>query len=267
MDTDQEAAWGTSCTPGRVVSGAFSELDSPALFLVRLDLSGIAGDAVRLRELILAVQILRRAGLLVSYELDLFGGSPRFATIRDNLAILRAIVADGTTAAMFTVGPASGQCSPWVDEYRDRVRAAVEPWLSGLSDQLAHAWAEVVMGERVIRGLNGVAAHRIALQRLTLRSNTELLNLVADSAREFELTGESRLLDDDIVGPRISLLTESMLALRNRFVAAQATAIADATARLAARATARLTAPARLDASAGALVQAAKDVVPLRRVG
>jgi hypothetical protein len=114
-----------------------------------------------------------------------------------------------------------------------------------------------------------VAAHRIALQRLTLRSNTELLNLVADSAREFELTGESRMLDDGIVGPRISLLTESMLALRNRFVAAQATAIADATARLAARATARLAAEARLDASASAemIAQAANDVVPLRRVG
>ncbi len=247
MDTDPAAVWRAVCTPGSVVTGDFHELSDPGLFLVRLDLSGIGSDPARLRELVVAVQILRRARLLVEYELDLFGGSPRFATVRENVAILRAVVADGTTAATFTIKPPSGRCSPWVDEYRERLKAVAEPWLTGLSDQLADDWTEVVMGERQIHGPSGVAAHRIALQRLTLRSNTELLNLVADSAREFELTGETRLLDQDLVAPRINLLTESMLALRNRFLAARAAAQATARARIVA--------------------QAANDVVPLRRVG
>lgn len=237
MDTDPAAVWRAVCTPGSVVAGELRELSNPGLFLVRLELSGIAGDPARLRELVVAVQTLRRARLLVEYELDLFGDSPRFASIRDNVAILRAIVADGTTAATFTVKPTSGRCSPWVDDYREQLKAAVEPWLTGLSDELADDWTEVVMSERQVHGPSGVAAHRIALQRLTLRSNTELLNLVADSAREFELTGETTLLDRTLVTPRIVLLTESMLALRNRFLAARAAA------------------------------QAAKDVVPLRRVG
>ena len=244
MDTDPAAVWQAVCTPGSVVAGEFHELNSPGLFLVRLDLSGIGSDPARLRELVVAVQILRRARLLVEYELDLFGDSPRFATVRENVAILRAVVADGTTAATFTIKPADGRCSPWVDEYRERLKAVVEPWLTGLSDQLADDWTEVVMGERQVHGPSGVAAHRIALQRLTLRSNTELLNLVADSAREFELTGGTRLLDKELVAPRINLLTESMLALRNRFLAARAAAQV-----------------------AQARVQAAKDVVPLRRVG
>lgn len=237
METDPAAVWHAICTPGSVVTGEFRELNSPGLFLVRLDLSGIAGDPARLRELVVAVQTLRRSRLLVEYELDLFGGSPRFAAVRDNVAVLRAIVADGTTAASFTIKSSGGACSPWVAEYRERLKTAVEPWLTGLSDQLADDWTEVVMGERQVKGPSGVAAHRIALQRLTLRSNTELLNLVADSAREFELSGSTRLLDRELVAPRINLLTESMLALRNRFLAARAAA------------------------------QAAKDVVPLRRVG
>ncbi|GAA1555064.1 hypothetical protein GCM10009789_05640 [Kribbella sancticallisti] len=247
METDPDAAWRPTCTPRSVVAGEFRQLNSPGLMLVRLDLTGIAGEPGRLRELVVAVQLLRRARLLVDYELDLFGGSPRFATIRENLAVLRAIVADGTTAATFTIRPTDGQCSPWVDEYRERLKASIGPWLTRLSDELADDWAEVVMGERQIYGPSGVAAHRIALQRLTLRSNTELLNLVADSAREFELTGDTRLLDDEFVRPRITLLTESMLALRNRFLTARAAAQASA--------------------AAPASAQAAKNVVPLRRVG
>jgi hypothetical protein len=246
MDTDPAAVWRAVCTPGSVVAGQLHELSNPGLFLVRLELSGVAGDPARLRELIVAVQTLRQARLLVEYELDLFGDSPRFASVRDNVAILRAIVADGTTAATFTIQP-SGRCSPWLDDYREQLKTTVEPWLTELSDELADDWTEVVMSERQVHGPSAVAAHRIALQRLTLRSNTELLNLVADSAREFELTGSSALLDRELVAPRMRLLTESMLALRNRFLAARAAAQADHTAHAAA--------------------QAAKVVVPLRRVG
>jgi hypothetical protein len=193
-------------------------LSARGLVRVRLDLTGIAGDPVRLRELLVAVQTLRRIGILVEYDLDLFGGSPRFATVRENVALVRAIVADGTTPASFTVSPSSGVCSPWLDSYRERVGVAVQPWLTGLSIRLAEAWSELVIGERQLQ-LNGVAAHRIALQRLTLRSNTELLNLVADSARQYELTGDTQLLEHDLVAPRVALLAETLLALGNRFQA------------------------------------------------
>ena len=185
----------------------------------RLDLTGVAGDPARLRELVVTVQTLRRSGILVEYELDLFGGSPRFATVRENVALVRAIVADGTTPATFTVSPGSGVCSPWLDSYRERVGIAVQPWLTGLSIRLAEAWSELVIGERQQLRLNGVAAHRIALQRLTLRSNTELLNLVADSARQYELTGDTQLLEHDLVAPRVASLTETLVALSNRFQA------------------------------------------------
>ncbi len=214
MDSD---LWSTSCTPQEVAARDFQGLSQRGLFRVRLELAGVAGDPVRLHELLVAVQTLRRIGILVEYELDLFGGSPRFATVRDNVALVRAIVADGTTPATFTVSPGSGASSPWLDSFRERLGTAVEPWLTGLSVQLAAAWTEIVTGERQSLKLNGVAAHRIALQRLTLRSNTELLNLVADSAREYELTGDTSLLEHDLVAPRVALLTETLVALGNRF--------------------------------------------------
>jgi hypothetical protein len=149
--------------------------------------------------------------------LDLFSGTPRFATVRANVATLRAIGANGTTAAVFTVEAGGSPCSPWLAEYRERVAEAVKPWLDELSVPLTAAWAALSAGEQ---RLNGVAAHRIALQRLTLRSNTELLALVVDSSREFEQSGYSRLLDPDLVRPRIAALTATMIALNNKFMMA-----------------------------------------------
>jgi hypothetical protein len=149
--------------------------------------------------------------------LDLFSGTPRFATVRANVATLRAIVANGTTAALFTVEAGGVPCSPWLAEYRERVAEAVKPWLEELSIPLAAAWAALLAGEQ---RLSGVAAHRIALQRLTLRSNTELLALVMDSSREFEQSGHSRLLEPDLVRPRIAALTAIMVALNNKFLLA-----------------------------------------------
>jgi hypothetical protein len=220
--------WSMSCSPREIAAQDFQGLSKRGLYLVQLDLTGIAGDNARLRELQVAVQTLRRTGILVEYELDLFAASPRFATVRDNVALLRAIVADGTTPAAFTANPGSDECSPWLEAYRERVGAAVQPWLTGLSIQLKDAWTEIVVDERRPGRLSGVAAHRIALQRLTLRSNTELLNLVADSAREYELTGDTQLLEHDLVAPRVALLTETLVALSNRLHALRPTPLQQA---------------------------------------
>jgi hypothetical protein len=145
--------------------------------------------------------------------LDLFSGTPRFATVRANVATLRAIVANGTTAALFTVEAGGVPCSPWLAEYRECVAEAVKPWLEELSVPLTAAWALLAGEQREY----GVAAHRIALQRLTLRSNTELLALVVDSSREFEQSGHSQLLEPDLVRPRIAALTAVLVALNNKF--------------------------------------------------
>jgi hypothetical protein len=226
-----QVLWSTTCTPADVVMANFQQLRNSGLFLIQVDLGGVAGEPARVRELVLAVQVLRSLGILVEYDLDLFAGTPRFAGVRDKVAMLRAMVGDGSTPAYFTTAAIVADCSPWLAGYRQRLDPAVQPWLAvgGLSQQLAEAWAEILLAERLLLGLRGGAAHRIALQRLTLRSNTELLNLVATSAREFETSGGTRLLDDELVGPRAELLTQTMLALRNRFWAANEHVVPEAT--------------------------------------
>ncbi|GAA1557722.1 hypothetical protein [Kribbella lupini] len=221
-----QVLWSTTCTATDVAMANFQQLRDSGLFLVRVNLKDVAGEPARVRELVLAVQVLRSLGILVEYDLDLFAGTPRFAGVRDKVAMLRAMVGDGSTPAYFTTAAIEADCSPWLAGYRQQLDPAVQPWLGagGLSQQLAEAWAEILLAERLLLGLRGGAAHRIALQRLTLRSNTELLNLVATSAREFETSGATQLLDDELVGPRAELLTQTMLALRNRFWAANAPA-------------------------------------------
>lgn len=224
--------WSTACTATDVSMANFQQLRDSGLFLAQVNLGGVAGEPARVRELVLAVQVLRSLGILVEYDLDLFAGTPRFAGVRDKVAMLRAMVGDGSTPAYFTTAAIVGDCSPWLAGYRQRLDPAVQPWLGagGLSQQLSEAWAEILLAERLLLGLRGGAAHRIALQRLTLRSNTELLNLVATSAREFEMSGGTRLLDDELVGPRAELLTQTMLALRNRFWTANEHVVPEATA-------------------------------------
>jgi hypothetical protein len=211
--------WSTTCTPHDVDAAAFRALRDSGLYLVHLELDGIAGDAARLRELVVAVHRLRQVGLLVAYDLDLFAGASRFATVRDNLTLLRTIVADGTIPAIFRTGSVGG--SPSLQRFRDELSGAVTGWI-GLTRQLADAWADVVVGERLLLGLKGVAAHRIALQRVTLRTNLELLDLVENSIRDYEISGGTSLLTPELIGPRVDRLTDTMLALCNRFLGANA---------------------------------------------
>lgn len=208
--------WSTSCSPTQVTAADCQRLRDAGLYLVRLELD----RRTRHREVATAVQTLRRLGVLIEYDLDLFGGSPRFATVRENLALLRAVVADGTVPASVRFTSTDDACSPWLQAYRRCLVEAVAPWLgvAGLSVQLAEAWAELAVAERLALDLTSVAAHRIALQRLTLRCNTELLTLVAASSADYEAAGATRRLDESRIGPRCAELAARLLALRNNLL-------------------------------------------------
>jgi hypothetical protein len=52
-----------------------------------------------------------------------------------------------------------------------------------------------------------------------------LLSLVAGSAADFEASGETALLDQDLIAPRCARLSETMIALRNSFQSANAPAL------------------------------------------
>lgn len=220
--------WSTECSIADVEQHAFRRLTEAGLFLVRLDL-GTPGLGARRHQASGAVQVLRQLGVLVEYEFDLAGTTaPRFDTLRANLDYLAAIVCDGSTPLLFGWPvPDESRCSPWLAAYRDRLAAVVGPWLdeTGVSARLSSAWADLVVAERLLRGLSGVAAHRIALQRLTMRCNTELVTLVSRSAADFERYGDSAVLDSTNILARCESLGRSIDQLGTAFLDANAGAL------------------------------------------
>lgn len=209
--------WTTECLPADVDALAFRRLRDDGLLRVRLHLTGTDRQ-----DLLLAVQTLRRLDVLIEYDLDLFGHAPRFASVRDGIAVLSTITADGTTPALFRVGPV-WNCSPWVASFHRCLAVAAEPWIgeNGLSVRLALAWAELVVADRLLLGVASAAAQRIALQRLTMRCNTALLALVSQAAADFELSGETNRLDPATIAAHCAELDQGLTDLRTRFLSPQ----------------------------------------------
>lgn len=214
--------WSTDCGVTDVEPVAFKQLSEAGLFLVHLDLSGT--DRV---VACTAVQILRRLGVLVEYDFDVVGPVQRFDTLHANLVYLAAVVCDGSVPLSFRWPvPDRGTCSPWLAAYRDRLGDVIGPWLgeSGLSSRLSDAWADLTVAERMLRGLTGIAAHRIALQRLTMRCNSELVSLVSRSATDFELYGDSPLLSSANLEARCAGHNRDLDRLRAEFLDANTAA-------------------------------------------
>lgn len=209
--------WSTDCEIGEVDARAFRALAAAGLIEVRLDLGTPTGPD-RLRAAMEAVHTLSQLQIMVEYDFDLFGPAPRFSSVLGRASFLRALVSDGSTPATFRLPAGTG--SPWLSAYQSRLADAVAPWLGdgGLAGRLRDAWAELTVAERLLRGVSGSAAHRIALQRLTMRSNTALLGLVTDSARDFERYGDSDRLDPAVVSARLAELDAGLTGLHESFL-------------------------------------------------
>jgi hypothetical protein len=218
--------WSTDCSVADVDPAAFRTLSDAGLFLVHLDLSGRSDQDKR--QACTAVQVLRRLGILVEYDFDLAGPVQRFDAIHENLGYLAAVVCDGSVPLVFRWPvPVTASCSPWLAAYRDRLATVIGPWLGegGLSARFAEAWADLAVAERMLRGLTGLAAHRIALQRLTMRSNSELVRLVSRSARDFEQCGDTALLEAANISGRCAGIGRTLDQLRMTFLDANADAL------------------------------------------
>lgn len=214
--------WSTECSVADVDPAAFRTLADAGLFLVHLDLGSDKRRACT------AVQVLRHLGILVEYDFDLAGPVQRFDTIHQNLGYLAAVVCDGSVPLAFRWSvPDPAACSPWLASYRDRLATVIGPWLggSGLSARFGEVWADLVVAERMLRGLTGLAAHRIALQRLTMRSNTELVRLVSRSAEDFERYGDTALLDAANLNGRCAGIGRALDQLQMSFLDANADAL------------------------------------------
>jgi len=161
-----------------------------------------------------AVSILKSIGLMWEYGFMLLDPSSTFASVRENLNFLRTILDDGCLPVTFCrmlpydgtpikdelvrTGRLRGDvCNPDYDFLDPRLAdfyeglttvVNVRGWIHGLEAvtlQLATAWHEVAVMERLFPSLPGMDRYNKSLRNLTRKSNDLLLRIVEDISYVF----------------------------------------------------------------------------------
>ena len=246
--------WKMNCRADAVDAELFGAMRDAGLYLVYMGLE--SGNEEGLKTLhkqitveqnLRAVEILKKTGLLFEYGFMLFDPSSTFDSVRANLNFLRAIVGDGSTAAIFCrmlpydgtpikedlarAGRLRGDvCNPDYDFLDPRLTDFYEAltefvdirgWIHGyraLSVQLSWAWNEVAVMERLFPPLPDMPFYQDTLRRITAESNYFLLGVVEDLSHTFS---DSRLnpWTAETVEASRRIFLEKLLSERNAFVA------------------------------------------------
>jgi radical SAM superfamily enzyme YgiQ (UPF0313 family) len=243
--------WKISCRADEIDPELFAQMRAAGLYAVYLGLE--SGNPEGLRTLnkglsveqnLRAVSLLKELELLVGYGFMMFDPSSTFETVRTNVAFLREITGDGTTAAVFgRMQPyagtpieaelaASGRLrggltdpdyaflDPRLDEFFPVVNAATEDWIhraGALSVQFNWAWQEWWMLRRLFPPLPGLDAYARTLRSLTGRGNEYLLRLVDDTAQAFA-DGSRDTLDLAEISAARQRFARELLTRRDAFI-------------------------------------------------
>lgn len=255
-----EAIWKISCRAEYVEPELFAMLRDAGLFLVYMGLeSGTESGLEVLHKQITveqnraAIETLKQIGVHFQYGFMLFDPASSFDSIRENARFLHSIVADGSAAATFcrmlpyggtpirdqlreegrlrgdVIRPDYEFLDPRLNEYHRRLDWAASSWIhdEGASHQLNWAWNELEAISRLAGEMAGGEGYRDSLAALTRRSNDQLFQLVEESSLAFE-EDDASLLWPERIEPITAAIVAELLELRNRFVAANEDALADA---------------------------------------
>jgi len=242
-----------NCRADAVDAELFAAMRDAGLYLVYMGLE--SGNEEGLRTLhkqitveqnLRAVSVLKEVGLLFEYGFMLFDPSSTFESVRANLAFLRAIIGDGSTAATFCrmlpydgtpikedlerAGRLRGDvCNPDYDFLDPRLTefyaalteyVDIRGWIHGfqaLSVQLSWAWNEVAVMERLFPPIAEMADYRQTLRGITAASNDFLLGVVEDLSSVFTDGRASPGSAAEVEARRVRFL-DDLLAARNAFV-------------------------------------------------
>jgi len=156
-----------------------------------------------------AVEILKQLGLMFEFGFMLFDPSSTLRAIRSNVAFLRAIVGDGSAAAVFcrmlpydgtpikdglersgrlrgdVCHPDYDFLDPKVTSLYHTIRQVVDVWgwihgYRALSPQLNWAWNEIAIMERLFPRLADLPEYKETLRRITRASNEVLFQVLDD---------------------------------------------------------------------------------------
>jgi anaerobic magnesium-protoporphyrin IX monomethyl ester cyclase len=246
--------WKMNCRADAVEPDIFAAMRDAGLYLVYMGLE--SGNEEGLRTLhkqvsvaqnLQAVRTLKQLGLLFEYGFMLFDPSSTFESVRANLAFLRTIVGDGSTAATFCrmlpydgtpikddlkrAGRLRGDvCNPDYDFLDPRLTEFYEAlteyvdirgWIHGfgaMAVQLSWAWNEVAVMERLFPPIPAMPEYRRTLLRIAAAANDYLLRIVEDLCSTFSEGRPNGWSAAEVEARRLEFL-EELVRQRNAFVA------------------------------------------------
>ena len=219
--------WKISCRADEVEPELFALMREAGLYVVYLGIE--SGNEAGLRALnkqltvedsLRAVTILRGLGLAFTYGFMLFDPSSTFESVRENLAFLRRITADGTVPVVFCrMLPYAGTPIEKQLAQEGRLRGSVDnpdydfldtrlnsffealnelvaDWIQGsdaLANQLNFAWQEYCVIRRLFPPVIGLRPYGRFLRSITARCNEFLLDKVEEFSRALENGARSPL--------------------------------------------------------------------------
>jgi radical SAM superfamily enzyme YgiQ (UPF0313 family) len=214
--------WKISCRADAVDADLFARMRDSGLYLVYMGLesgneAGLVSlnKSITVEQNIAAVDTLKRLGIRFEFGFMLFEPSTTFATVREDLAFLRRIVGDGSTAAGFCrmvpydgtpikdelikTGRLRGDvCNPYYDFLDPKLGEfcydlgqvlKVTGWMHGLdsvSQTLNVASSEFAVMERLFPHVSGIDDYRATLKEITRSSNALLFAVIEDIANFHE---------------------------------------------------------------------------------
>ena len=245
--------WKMNCRADVVERELFLKMREAGLYLVYMGLESGSEQGletlhkqITVSQNIKAVDVLKSIDLMWEYGFMLLDPSSTFDTVRENLSFLRTIVGDGCLPVTFCrmlpydgtpikdelvrSGRLRGDVSnpdydfldPRLAEFYDGLTSVVNVrgWIHGLEAvtlQLANAWHEVAVMERLFPSLPGMANYTKSLRRITKKSNNLLLGVVEDLSYLFSDGKENPWNPEEVERSRKRIL-EQFITQRDAFV-------------------------------------------------
>jgi anaerobic magnesium-protoporphyrin IX monomethyl ester cyclase len=255
--------WKMNCRADVVERELFLRMREAGLYLVYMGLESGSEQGletlhkqITVAQNIAAVDVLKSIDLMWEYGFMLLDPSSTFDTVRQNLGFLRTIVGDGCLPVTFCrmlpydgtpikdelvrSGRLRGDVSnpdydfldPRLAEFYDGLTSVVNVrgWIHGLEAvtlQLANAWHEVAVMERLFPALPGMTNYTKTLRRITKKSNSLLLGVVEDLSYVFSDGKENPWIPEAVEDSRKRILEEFITA-RDAFVCRNEAILLDA---------------------------------------
>ncbi len=243
--------WKISCRADEVQPGLFAELREAGLYMVYLGLESgneiglrTLNKGLKVRDSLRAVEILHNLEIFCWYGFMLFDPSSTFETVRLNVAFLRQVAGDGSTAAHFcrmvpyastpieeqlaatgrlrggVVNPDYDFLDSRMSSFFSAIHEATGTWLRGedaLEDKLAWAWHEYWVLRRLFPPIAGLESYRQTLTSITARANEYLLDLVESAAAAFA-SGQRACPSSGQVSAVANEFSTELIAMRDAFM-------------------------------------------------